>query len=242
MASSLADVGCAMLKTLWEQCEASRREILSEIVMRIESKTGTRALLQLLSDMMANAPTTLCRVCIPKLKEIIEYICFMSGNDAAFLIRSLSPAIFLHSELLDHTILVLRKTMFHRDILIRTAALKGMLSLLICSNSRNPDEASVCSQSAVGSRDNGRFVLDIFALLQRGCTQQACIRSLLYDGLVELCSSSPYFITPSIELLSLQMLKIRRDVAVRGSPFRHEACVDRDGAVIEPIGHFLKSC
>jgi len=242
VASCLADVGCAMLMTLWDQCEASRREILSEIVMRVESKTGTRALLQLLSDMMVSAPTTLSRDCIPKLKEIIEYICFMSGNDAAFLIRSLSPAIFLHSELMDHTILVLRKTMFHRDILIRTAALKGMLSLLICSNSRNPDETSVCSQSAVGSRDNGRFVLDIFALLQRGCTQQACIRSLLYDGLVELCSSSQYFIEPSIELLSLQMQKIRRDVAVRGSPFRHETCVDRDGGIVEPIGQFLKSC
>jgi Fanconi anemia group I protein len=242
VASSLADVGCAMLMTLWNQCEASRREILSEIVMRIESKSGTRAFLLLLRDMMISASTTLSRDCIPKLKELIEYICFLSGSDASFLIRSLSPAVFIHSELLDHTILVLRKTMFHRDISIRTAALKGMLSLLICSNSHNPDEFSVCSQSAVGSRDNGRFVLDIFALLQRGCTQQASIRSLLYDGLVELCSSSPCFIAPSIELLSVQMQKIRKDVAIRGSPFHHENCIDRDGAVIEPIGHFLKSC
>jgi hypothetical protein len=242
VASSLADVGCAMLLTLWDQCEASRREILSEIVMRIESKSGTRALIQLLCDMMISAQTTLSRDCIPKLKEIIEYICFLSGNDAFFLIRSISPAIFIHSELLDHTILVLRKSMFHRDTPIRTAALKGMLSLLICSNSRNSDETSVCSQSAVGSRDNSRFVLDIFALLQRGCTQQACIRALLYEGLVEICSSSPYFIAPSIELLSVQMQKIRKDVVVRGSPFRHETCVDRDGTVIEPIGHFLKSC
>jgi hypothetical protein len=242
VASSLADVGCAMLMTLWDQCEASRREILSEIVMRIESKSGTRALLQLLSNMMINVSAALSRDCIPKLKELVEYICFLSGHDASYLIRSLSPVIFTHSELLDHTILVLRKAMFHRDVPIRTAALKGMMSLLICSNMRNPDEISVCSQSAVGSRDNGRFVLDIFALLQRGCTQQACIRILLYDGLVELCSSSPYFIAPTLELLSTQLQNISKDVFVRGSPFRHELCIDRDGAVIEPIGSFLKCC
>lgn len=242
VASSLADVGCAMLMTLWDQCEASRREILSEIVMRIESKSGTRSLLQLLGNMMISTSIAISRDCVPKLKELVEYICFLNGNDASFLIRSLSPVIFTHTELLDHAILVLRKTMFHRDISIRTAALKGMLSLLVCSNTRNPDEISVCSQSAVGSRDNGRFVLDIFALLQRGCTQQACIRTLLYDGLVELCSSSPCFISQSLELLSVQMQKIRKDVAVRGSPFRHEFCMDRDGAIIEPIGPFLKSC
>jgi Fanconi anemia group I protein len=242
VASSLTNVGCAMLMALWNQCDASRREILSEIVMRIESKCGTRALLQLLGDMMKSMPTAVSRECISKLKEIIEFTCFLSGSDSFFLIQSLSSAIFMHSELLDHTILILRKSMFHRDIPIRSAALKGMLSLLLCSNHHNPGEISVCSQSAVGSRDNGRFTLDIFALLQRGCTQQACIRSLLYDGLVELCSSSPYFIAPSIELLSLQMQKIRKEVAVRGSPFRHESCVDRDGAIVEPIGHFLKSC
>jgi Fanconi anemia group I protein len=137
----------------------------------------------------------------------------------------------------DFLLIVLRKSLFSRELEARLVTLECLIFVAETMN-------AVCGPS--GSSENGvndPLALEILSQLRRCMTQQAQIREKLYDGLMELVKKKPYLVDHVVGVLLPQLQKfLVQDEEDNVSNLNMHDCVEEmSGNVKEPIGNLLRS-
>ncbi|EGC31904.1 hypothetical protein DICPUDRAFT_49928 [Dictyostelium purpureum] len=214
---ALRTMGLNLLFELFSGHQSIRETILDEILSRIIMKSDTipQNWFILLSKI---CKTFTADVRYSKLKESFEYLQHYSTNTVQQLVNAFDRIFLIQSNFLNAIIVVLKKSMFAREIEARSAGVTGFLQLLKCLSS--PDAMS----------SNGRLmdqvILEIFGILRRALTQQESIRSLLYQGLTDLVSTRPDLCDHVFEMLSHQFSQYIDITGSNRSPFDLAKCVE----------------
>ncbi len=67
---------------------------------------------------------------IAKLKDTIDYVSQMPAHSAIMFLSSLTPIVDMRKDFKDYVILVLRKSMFSRELDARLIGVNGFLAMI----------------------------------------------------------------------------------------------------------------
>ena len=125
------DLGAAILLETYRVHEVVRHEIVDQLFNRIISKStgATVTLLALLARIVRLGPH-LAADSIPRIREAVDYLSFLSADVARSLLQAIAPLLELHVPLRDAVMLVLRKAMFSRELESKKVAVEGLFVML----------------------------------------------------------------------------------------------------------------
>ncbi|KAL8105360.1 uncharacterized protein LOC141676526 [Apium graveolens] len=195
-------VGMQMLRCLFEVHDMARNEIIEQCKFRILSAKPDQslAIIRLLCCLVRCNPYPMLEY-VSHLKELLDYFTFMNGTVAIHLVAALIPLVRISRDLMDYTILVVRKAMFRRENSVIEAATTAIMKLILAekkakknvinSFEESSSQAS-CSQQAEVPYGIGVGLFHEFnGLLQRCLFRQAKVKEIIYDGFVELILVDP---------------------------------------------------
>ncbi|RUS21607.1 hypothetical protein BC937DRAFT_92129 [Endogone sp. FLAS-F59071] len=241
------DLGVHMLLDVFKIHDMVRTEILDQILSRIVSRSNSvMHFLALLELIVTECPQTLLGY-LPRIKETLDYLSFLPLATAERLLRAIQPIFYLNASFRDGLMLVLRKSMFAKDIDGRLIALSGFIQLLeipaLQTQFDGPSQQAFSQAGASSTRnavaDIQALSLEILGMLRRCFSQQPEIRIALYNGLAGLTLQRPELNPIIFEILYPQasgaITPIRVDLCVENSLF---GGVPR---VLEPVYALLSS-
>ncbi|EFC48047.1 hypothetical protein NAEGRDRAFT_57172 [Naegleria gruberi] len=189
------DLGLEILGKMFELSQFVRSDILSRIFNRVVTNYGnTEKYIDLLRNISKNQTNCLLDH-ISKLKETIEYLSTMPTDISNALLTAVQPLYKNSQEFQDQVVLVLRKSMYSRELDSRLVALNGFLQILLASGEL--EESNVGSSSASSSSSSiaqhraSTIDLEIIGFLRRCLGQQMIVRKTLYGGLCDLVTKKP---------------------------------------------------
>ena len=191
-----------------------RNDVMETIFDRIV--TGSDAVLHwvsFLQELVLTQPMMLLDHA-QKLKTLLEYLLHLPPSVAAPMLRSLLPLQRQRADLRDHLVLLLRKAMFNREEGMRLTAVHGFLLLLQASAAEAGGAPAASGLGAVGSgggEANLQFQLELLGFIRRSFTQQASIRTALYEGLVPAFRTQPQLREVILELLLSQLRQFEEE-------------------------------
>ncbi|KAK1380281.1 Fanconi anemia group I protein [Heracleum sosnowskyi] len=195
-------LGMQMLKSLFEVHDMARSEIIEQCKFRILSAKPDQslAIIRLLCRLVQCNPYPMLEY-VSHLKELLDYFTFMNGKVAIHLVAALIPLVRLSRDLLDYTILVVRKAMFRREDSVLEAATSAIMKLILAekkaqknvlnSFEESSSQASCSQQAEVPYGIGGGLFQEFNGLLQRSLYRQAKVKEIIYDGFVELILVDP---------------------------------------------------
>ncbi|KAI8988264.1 FANCI solenoid 2-domain-containing protein [Mycotypha africana] len=193
----LSKFGVEVLLRLFKYHDIVRGEIFEQITSRIMSKSSsTMEFLSLLGTIMREYPDTV-ESHLNNIKDILDVLSFLPLNIADKLLQVVQPLSKTSDQFRNSLILVLRKSLFSKDLDGRLLAVRGFLSILdeqMLEASQNTESDRNSSSQAV--------VLEILGLLRRCLSQQAEVRSTVYSSLGSLSQEYPIFAGDIFELFS----------------------------------------
>ncbi|KAI8148643.1 FANCI solenoid 4-domain-containing protein [Fennellomyces sp. T-0311] len=227
----IVKLGSDILTKMFRLHSIVRSEILEQITARIVSHSpSTMYFLDLLEDVVAQSYYAIDPY-IPKLRNTLDYLPMIPYVTAERLLKAIQPVATNNDQFRDGLMLVLRKSMFSKDLNGRMVSVNGFLALL----------------SDQFSQENGPrgIAFEILGLLRRCFNQQVQVRANAYKGLADL--SRHHDIASDIfEVLYAQFLRVfEKDRGVT-PPIRLDACVEnaRNGGypkLCEPVHILLAS-
>ena len=120
----------SILTALFNTHDMVRGPVLEQIFARIIAMAPSAdANIALLGSLIATNPSRI----IPfenKFKELFNYVSYLDLRTAASLIKALVPVATVLPSFLNHAMLVLKKSLFNRELSSRLVALSGFLSIL----------------------------------------------------------------------------------------------------------------
>ncbi|KAG9306620.1 hypothetical protein G9A89_004817 [Geosiphon pyriformis] len=247
-----SELSTHVLLEMFKVHDMVRCEILDQILSRVIGKSGSViSSLNLLDLIVKESPQTLVPY-LSKIKETLDYLSYLSVGTADRLLNAVEPIIYSNQNFRDGLMLVLRKSMFAKDLDGRQIALKGFLRLLRLSISE-PTSSSIFAQSSLVSgsqsviKQNPRALsLEILGMLRRFFSQQAEIRKALYQGLMELMDLlyiRQDFIQDVFEMLYPQFLKYFEMETSVHATLRLDLCIENVGGEpfgAEPMAHLIQ--
>lgn len=241
-ANMCANVGCELLRQLFEVHPRLRPEILDMMLARITTKSGaaTELFTKFLADIVQDGMHMMMEN-ISKIKGFFDHISFISPNTAIGVLRATMPLVVVSPSLRDTLMLVLRKSMFSRDLNARLIAIKGFL--LFLRELKMKDQSNQASQMSHAVKTHEALGMEIFGMLKRCTTQQAEVRSSFYSGLVSLVDRRPGFQDIAMEMVfnnARQFIDLSEN-ALR--PLSLSTCVPYSEGnkvvIVEPLGEML---
>uniref|UniRef100_UPI00358E4A64 Fanconi anemia group I protein n=1 Tax=Myxine glutinosa TaxID=7769 RepID=UPI00358E4A64 len=251
-------LGAKILLETFKVHEPMRSEILEQLLNRVVTKASSpiRQYLALLSDTVMSAPLILYE-CLPKVQEVFDYLCYLPPSAVLGLLKAIQPLLKVNVGLKDSLMLVLRKSMFARELEARKSSATGFLLLLKnfkvqgsvpCSQPASQIITDTQLQGAMHAKlnpaANEALCLEILSSLRRCLAQQADVRLLLYEGLYDVLKKNSQLASPILQMLLQQLrrhFETRQDIL---PPLRLEGCITRQGEQVflqEPLAHLL-SC
>jgi Fanconi anemia group I protein len=236
-----------LLERAFRKHEAVRNEILGQIFSGVVTRDDSSThFVQLLSK-IANSCCRDVMDCVTKVKDALEYISFMPPNTAVSLVRSLQPVLRSQTSLQDFLLIVLRKSLFSRELESRLVTLE---CLLFIAGTSSPPSA----RPPVGHGSNSQIselelmpidsvAIEIISQVRRCMSQQVQLRSALYDGLIELVTMKPALAEHILGILLPQLEKyIAKDGDGIISQVLIQTCIDEvSGGIGEPLAHLLRA-
>ena len=233
-----------LLERAFRKHDAVRNEILSNIFSGVISRDDSSPyFVQLLSKIA----TTCCHDvmdCIGKVKDTLEYISFMPPSTAVSLVRALQPVLRAQTSLQDFFQIVLRKSLFSRELDSRLVTLECLLFIAETSCPSASQRHASTSQSAIDDRltPSDTVAIEIISQIRRCMSQQVQLRQKLYDGLTDLVKKKPYLADYIMGILLPQIDKyIVKDGDGVVSQINLHGCIDESGDIIEPFAHLLRT-
>ncbi|KAG2385715.1 hypothetical protein C9374_003530 [Naegleria lovaniensis] len=242
-------LGLEILGKIFEINHVVRSDILSRIFNRVVTNYGNiEKYIELLTSLALNQTSCLLDH-ISKLKETIEYLSTMPTDIAKALLAAVQPLYKTSQEFQDQVVLVLRKSMYNRELDSRQVALSGFLQILLSygelddvSSHRNVGSSSSSSSSSSSNHSKPSSVdLEIIGFLRRCLSMQTPIRQALYRGLSRVVQKKPYVLKEICPVAIDQFKKyvsMNDDNEVDG--FFLDSCIDsKTMTIIEPIPDLL---
>ncbi|KNC56316.1 fanconi anemia group I protein [Thecamonas trahens ATCC 50062] len=155
----------AMLTTLFEAHEMARAPLLEQVFARVITLApSAEANIALLATLVVRNPSRFIPFAT-KVKELVNYLSYLNLATAAALIAALIPLASVLPSFLDHLMLVLKKSLFNRELTSRLVALSGFVALLraLCIDET---PASNTSHVSTASSATGAASLDLFSFSQ----------------------------------------------------------------------------
>ncbi|KAN0050698.1 hypothetical protein ACTA71_003843 [Dictyostelium dimigraforme] len=243
---SLRIVGGKILFELYARHNSIRDKIMDEIVGRIVMKSNQipQNWFNLLGRIAEEQQFTI-RKYLSKLKELFDYLQYYSASTVKQLIGALKPLLLSDgASFLNNVIIVLKKSMFAREVEARASAVTGFIELLKCVseillsiNNYNSDEHLEKLR---------KFKIEVFSNLRRALTQQCEIRSILYQGFIDLIGfekgNGVEFADDIFELLNIQSLHYLELTGNSNSPINIDECLEikqNQVCLVEPIDRLI---
>ncbi|GAN03661.1 Fanconi anemia group I protein [Mucor ambiguus] len=236
----VASLGVEILLRLFKYHDVVRSEILEQITSRIVSRSASvMDFLELLACIIREYPESVEKY-MSNIKDTLDILSFLPLSTAERLLRAIQPLSKTNDQFRDGLILILRKSLFAKDLDGREMAVRGFLNILkeqLTEIEENGDSAQALAAQGVA--------FEILGLLRRCFSQQCEIRTCVYNGLGSLCQEFPAFAGDIFDLLNTQFLRtFERDSTVL-NPIKLEACVENATSggypkIAEPI-HILLS-
>uniref|UniRef100_A0A453I4E8 Uncharacterized protein n=1 Tax=Aegilops tauschii subsp. strangulata TaxID=200361 RepID=A0A453I4E8_AEGTS len=189
---------------------------------------------------------------VAHLKELLDYLPFMNDKISTGLINCILPLTKFSRDLKDYIILVVRKAMFKRADAVRIAATNAIVELIVTEseyrkNEANPFQDSSSQPSSSQQPEIHREVgVELFqelsGLLRRCLSQQARVKTVLYEGLIRIVTSDPDVADNVLDFLWPHFLNYYIENAE--CPLKMDSCFKVENAkvcMVEPLDCLL-SC
>ncbi|KAF7730861.1 hypothetical protein EC973_001379 [Apophysomyces ossiformis] len=209
----VASVGVRVLFRMFQLHDNVRSEILEQITSRIVSHSNSAAsFLELLKEVISELPHVM-EGYISNLTSMLDCLLFLPYYTAEGLIEAVQPIASMNEEFRDGLMLVLRKSMFAKDLDGRKISVNGFLCLLRYQIS--------AAQHGKGrnSMKSEVVAFEVLGILRRCFSQQAEIRADAYHGLCALAQQHEILTSDVYDIFNAQ------DVNV-ASPLKLDACVE----------------
>lgn len=161
----------------------------------------------------------------------------------------MQPLFTLHRDFLDSTVLVLRKSMFNREVDARLVGLIGSVQLLKAFRSAG-------AAPPHGASEKERLRIELIGFLRKCLTQQAEVREELYRSLPDVLRANPTLHEAAFGLLAPQLARyfdaqpnpdrmwrcLSESNTRAGAPLLVNKCVERVGEAVvlhEPLPQLL---
>ncbi|KAK5581942.1 hypothetical protein RB653_003523 [Dictyostelium firmibasis] len=242
---SLRVVGGKILFELYVRHPTIRDKIMDEIIGRIVMKSNqiSQNWFNLLGRIAEEQQFTI-RKYLSKLKELFDYLQYYNASTVKQLIGALKPLLLSDgASFLNNVIIVLKKSMFAREVEARASAVTGFIELLKCVSE---------ILLSVNNRGNEHleklrmFKIEVFSNLRRALTQQCEIRSILYQGFIDLIGfekgNGMEFADDIFELLNIQSLHYLELTGNSNSPINIDECLEikqNQVCLVEPIDRLI---
>ena len=236
-----------LLERAFRKHEAVRNEILGQIFSGVVTRDDSSTHFVQLLSRIANSCCRDVMDCVAKVKDALEYISFMPPSTAVSLVRSLQPVLRSQTSLQDFLLIVLRKSLFSRELESRLVTLE---CLLFIAGTSKP----LSSRPSVGHGSSSQVselelipvdsvAIEIISQLRRCMSQQVQLRTALYDGLIELVTTKPDLADYILGILLPQLDKyIENDGDGVINQFLVHTCIEEvSGGIGEPLAHLLRA-
>lgn len=250
---STEEICVNMLKSLFETHEMARTEIIEQCKFRILSAKPQQSapVLRLLGCLVRSHPFPMLEY-VAHLKELLDYFACMNDKISTGLINCILPLTKFSRDLKDYIILVVRKAMFKREDAVRIAATNAIVELIVTEseyrkNEANPFQDSSSQPSSSQQPEIHREVgVELFqelsGLLRRCLSQQARVKTVLYEGLIRIVTSDPDVADNVLDFLWPHFLNYYIENAE--CPLKMDSCFKVENAkvcMVEPLDCLL-SC
>ncbi|KAG1213086.1 hypothetical protein G6F68_002062 [Rhizopus microsporus] len=233
--SNLANLAICILARLFKHHDVVRSEILEQITSRIVTRSNSaNDFVRLLEIIIRDYPHAIEKH-LTTLKDTLDLLSYLPFPIAERLLNAVRPVIKTNQQFRDDLILVLRKSLFAKDIDGREVAVRGFLNVL-------DDLLAELKQNGTSSQAES-VAFEILGLLRRCFSQQSEIRACAYNGLGTLSEDYTTFAGDVFELLSAQFMKsFERNTSVP-CPIKLDSCIEPSSSggfvkTVEPI-HIL---
>ncbi|XP_025095765.1 Fanconi anemia group I protein-like isoform X2 [Pomacea canaliculata] len=257
---SACQLGSKILQKMFKGHEVVRSDVLSQIFNRVMTEGSAPAshYLSLLSEIVFSCPVLLLES-QAKVREVFDCLPMLPPDTAQGLLVALLPLLKISMSLRDAVMLLLRKSIFSRQLDERKVGLQGFLAILKSfkvlggvpsSQESQSSQLFYSSQIPVDVHNqynrtcNEALCLEVLGILQRCLSQQADIRLSLYKGLVDVISRNTQLKARIIEMLFKQVKRYYEQQAEIMPPLKLELCLTASGENVylaEPLAHLI-SC
>ncbi|ORX62870.1 hypothetical protein DM01DRAFT_1314518 [Hesseltinella vesiculosa] len=199
-ADDIIDLGIEVIAAMFKLHDVVRAEILEQITSRVVSRSPSALpFLQLLSKVVLQGrgiPSYVNHV-----KYNLDFLSYLPLPIAKCLLSAVQPIAGQDAQFRDGLMLVLRKSIFARELDGRMISVHGLISML------QSQLDSIHSSSSTGVFGSEGVIFEILGLLRRCFNQQYEIRSAAYDGLGTLALKYDMIAGDIFESLYAQFLR-----------------------------------
>lgn len=233
--SKISNLAITILSQLFKHHDVVRSEILEQITSRIMTRSNSAIdFIKLLDNIIRDHPYTIEKY-LSSLKDTLDMLSYLPLKIAERLLNAIRPISKSNQQFRDGLILVLRKSLFSKDIDGREVAVRGFLNIL-------DDQLGELKVNGKPAQAEG-IVYEILGLLRRCFSQQSEIRICTYNCLGTLSEEYPSFAGDVFELLSSQFMRSYEKNTSILCPIKLDLCVENTSSmgqikIIEPI-HIL---
>lgn len=256
------NLGTKMIHHVFTHQEIVRENVLQRLLDAIITKAtqNVQHYLDLLTSVIASVPQIVID-CLQKFREVFDYLSMLSLSTAEGLLRAILPLMKVSMSIKDSLMLILRKSMFSKQVEARKIAVTGFLLILkhfkididersIClssqlalSQSFSCSQVNVSSQARYNTGANEALCIEIISSLRKSLTQSAEIRTQLYEGIYEVSCKNPKLTLAILELLFQQFSKYYKVSSDVLPPIKLQDCISHNGSdevqIIEPLAHLF---
>ncbi|XP_047128434.1 Fanconi anemia group I protein isoform X1 [Hydra vulgaris] len=254
-------LGVKLLQSIFKDIETARESIIEGIlnVIVLKVQNDIKHYLDLLSLLVASVPQIVLD-CISKFKDVFDYVSTLSVTTAEGLLKAVLPLMKVSLTIKDSLILVLKKSMFSKNLESRKIAVTGFLLILkhfridlegggfslpsqiAFSQSYSCSQVIVSTQGRYNVAANEAFCLEILGSLKKCLSQDSYVRQQLYEGIYEVSCRNPQLSNSILDLLFSQFLKyfIRDPIIL--PPLDLNLCIgeeDEKAVILEPLPYLL---
>ncbi|XP_065648758.1 Fanconi anemia group I protein isoform X5 [Hydra vulgaris] len=254
-------LGVKLLQSIFKDIEIARESIIEGIlnVIVLKVQNDIKHYLDLLSLLVASVPQIVLD-CISKFKDVFDYVSTLSVTTAEGLLKAVLPLMKVSLTIKDSLILVLKKSMFSKNLESRKIAVTGFLLILkhfridsegggfslpsqiAFSQSYSCSQVVVSTQGRYNVAANEAFCLEILGSLKKCLSQDSYVRQQLYEGIYEVSCRNPQLSNSILDLLFSQFLKyfIRDPIIL--PPLDLNLCIgeeDEKAVILEPLPYLL---
>lgn len=231
-------------------------ELLDQLVGRVisKSKAEARPPLQVLRRIIATHAHQMA-FATAKIKSAYDFLGHLPAEVGCDLVDATLPLVRLQTTLSDTLLLVLRKSLFHREANARCVAVHGYLQLLrlfsgaggTATSGSSADSAAAAAAPADLMDHSQVLCQEVAATLRRVVAQQREVRECLYHGLAKDAAGAAQgagHLAAEAALCDLLEAQLRRSLIVtedRTTLNMEHILLDNGGRVerMEPIGALL---
>ncbi|CAO3626334.1 unnamed protein product [Cunninghamella echinulata] len=232
---NVVELGINMLLKLFKLHDIIRAEILEQITSRIISRSNSSIdFLRLQERLITSCPHELEKY-LNNIKDTLDYLSLLSFPTAKQLLTAIKPITTDNIRFRDSLILVLRKSMFTRELDGRMISVVGFLDILQTQLESIKNSSNNAQKMASES-----VAFEILGLLRRCFSQQYEIREIAYNGLGSISLKFDTLTSDIFEILNTQFLRIYESNDGIVAPLKLDLCIEQGSQTkfIEPI-HIL---